>query len=780
MLDPETRQVLEFDALLQLAAALAQTPLGARCVQTLQPLTDAEQIRYLQRRTTEAKAWVQQLRPTFAGLGDPALLLAALAVEDLALEPLQILLAAQYVGIARELRRATKPHGALYPLLWSQLEGLADFSDWARLVDKSLDAEGHILDSASPEIRQVRAAIHHKRHQLHQTLEQYFGYTEILQDTYITERNSRYVIPVRVERKNEIEGVLHGTSSSGATVFLEPLGVVGLNNDLAFLLEQEAVEARKILRRLTDQLRAFQDEFKAIVEVLTDLDATAARGRLSLQHQAVEPTLGDSGMRLTQARHPMLIQFLGFENVVPIDLELDPGTRVLVISGPNTGGKTATLKAIGLFCIMAQCGFHVPASNTSLPLFETIRADIGDHQSLQENLSTFSSHVLRLQKVLQEANDGALVLLDELGAGTDPSQGAALALAVLETLLSRGAHVVATTHLDRLKAFAEEERFAQNAAVEFDQRSLKPTFRLLLGVSGQSNALSIAERLGLEKKIVELARAKLGSHDLAMEDYLRRLREQSEMLERQKEQVREERLQIEEQRQRCLVEKEEALRDELRKLEARFVALQHEFEQKLESELKSIRDKAERERLMSSQRRRMQLLRESFRERASARTSADEERKQSSQTLVPNSAVVVTSLGKAGTFLGREGKQALVEIAGKRVQVAFSDLQAIQKDAMPDRRLPANVRFTPASEAAVPQELNLIGKTVDEAIAQVDKFLDQAFIESYGSVRLIHGRGTGRLSKALREFLKDHEHVANLRPGTDSEGGDAVTIVELR
>ncbi|HEY3129224.1 MAG TPA: endonuclease MutS2 [Acidobacteriota bacterium] len=779
MLDQETRQALEFNALLQLAATLAQTPLGARRIQSWDPLTAVEQIQCLQRRTSEAKQWVQQLRPTFAGLDDPASLLAGLAVEDLSLEPAQILLAARYLGKARELRQATKPHAALYPLLWSQLEAVVDFNDWIRLVEKSLDAEGRILDSASPEIRQIRVAIDHKRRHLHQALEQYFAYTEILQDAYITERSGRFVIPVRVERKNEIEGVLHGTSSSGATVFLEPLPVVGLNNDLAFLLEQEAVEARKILRSLTSPLRAFQNEFKATVEILTDLDATAARGRLSLQHQAVEPTFGNSGIRIKQGRHPILIQFLGFANVVPVDLELDPATRVLIISGPNAGGKTAVLKAIGLFSAMAQCGFHIPASNAALPLFTNVRADIGDHQSLQENLSTFSSHVLRLQQVLQQADDRALVLLDELGAGTDPSQGAALALAVLETLSDRGAHVVATTHLDRLKAFAEEQPFAQNAAVEFDQRSLKPTFRLLLGVSGQSNALSIAERLGLEKDIVERARRKMASQDREMEKYLQRLQDQSEALEQQKEKLLQENREMEQERSRFRMEKEQILRSEQEKLESRWQELQREFEGKLQNELQSVQDKAERERQMASHRRRMELLRQSFRKKASG-SMTTKAAQDSPQALAPNSAVMVTSLGRLGTFLGMEGKQALVEIGGKRVQVALSDLQAAEKDKQADRRLPANVRFTPASETPVPQELNLIGKTVDEAIFEVDKFLDQAFVESYSKVRLIHGRGTGRLSKALRQFLKHHEHVADLRPGGEGEGGDAVTIVELR
>ncbi|MBI3939854.1 MAG: Smr/MutS family protein [Acidobacteria bacterium] len=784
MLDDPTRQALEFDDLLRLAAGLAETPLGKRRTESLQPLTDASRIRRLQDETTEAKGWVQQLRPSFAGLDDPAALVAILGVDEVALEPTQILLAAHHIGRAHDSRSALKPHCGEYPLLWSHLAALPDLSDWTGQVQRAIDAEGRILDSASGEIRRIRAAGARCRQQLKEKLQTYLSHPEVLQDTYITERNGRLVIPVRAEKKNAIEGVVHGASSSGATVFLEPLAAVGLNNDLALLLDQELIETRRILIELTRQLRDRRPDFLAIVETIGELDAAAARGRLSLLCRGAQPELeadpGRCGWKLRQARHPMLIHFMGWDKVVPIDLELDRQTEILIISGPNTGGKTAVLKALGLFAAMAQSGLHIPAEEAQLPLFARIRADIGDHQSLQENLSTFSSHVLRLQRVLDEADSGTLVLLDELGTGTDPAQGAALALAVLETLRERGARVVATTHLDRLKAFAAEHGFSRNAAVEFDEELLRPTFRLLLGLPGHSAALSIAERLGLDRSVVRLAHSNLDSRDAAIEGYLRRLRAQEEELERAKRNLEAEARRGAEERARLLSEVRENARLQQKGFEARLQGLEAEFGKALQNELRSVSDRIERDRQRDQRSRKAQQLRQLYRERS--REFASPQPAQTAESELPalHQGVRVISLGVWGTFLGMEGKEARVDVGGKRLQVPLSDLKTGKAGAETERRLPANVTFVPAALGGAPSELNLIGQTVDEALSRVDKFLDQAFLENHGSVRLIHGRGSGRLGNAVREFLKNHPHVATAAPAAPNQGGAAVTVVKLR
>ncbi|MBI4456326.1 MAG: endonuclease MutS2 [Acidobacteria bacterium] len=783
MLDDETLQALEFDAVLRLTAGFARTPLGKRRVELLRPLADLDQVERLQQKTSEARSWIVHLQPAFAELDDADALWSTLAVEEMTLEPGQILLAADYVQCVQQIRAAMGTIASHYPLLWLVLDATPDLSGWASQVHKAMDREGRVLDAASVELRKIRTGIARLRYQLNEKLEEYFSRSEILQDNYITERNGRYVIPVRAEKKNVIEGVLHGTSSSGATVFLEPLSVVSLNNDLAYLLDQELIEVQRILADLTRGLRSRQHDFRKVVENLADLDGTAAQARLSLQQQAVQPTLGcgaNQSIELKQARHPMLIQFLGWENVVPIDLRLEAGTDIVIISGPNAGGKTAVLKTVGLLAVMAQCGFHVPVAEARLPIFKEILADIGDHQSLQESMSTFSSHVLRIQKLLQEAKPETLVLLDELGTATDPTQGGALALATLETLRERGGRVLVTTHLDRLKVFAEEQKFAENVAVEFDEKSMRPTFRLLPGLSGQSNTFSIAARLGMSRAVIDLARSKMGTQEAEAENYLLRLRRQWDELQEERARMQRENEKTAEDHQRFLLEQEQNARRQRQELEVKLLDLELEFQKALQRLLESTRDKMERDRWKNLQMRKARVLRDLFREEAkkAAPGRADDAKPEAAPD--PGAYVVVISLGQSGIFLGMEGKQAVVEVAGKRVQVPLSDLKKARESGESARPLPVNVFFTPATKEHPPQELNLIGQTVDEALSRVDKFLDQALLEGYDSVRLIHGRGTGRLAKALRDFLKAHQYVAAVRPADDQEGGAAITIVELR
>jgi DNA mismatch repair protein MutS2 len=661
---------------------------------------------------------------------------------------------------------------------------LPDLHEWAHRVGRAIDAEGQLLDTASAEIRRIRSAIARSRQHLKERLQTFLSQPDVVQDTYVTERNGRFVIPVRSEKKGSIDGVLHGASSSGATVFLEPLAVVGLNNDLSLLLEQEAIETRRVLADLTRQLRLHRPEFLQIVDTIGKLDFAAARARLSLRQQGVEPELqpaaGRPGLALNQARHPMLIHFLGREHVVPFDLELESQIEILIISGPNTGGKTAALKAIGLLVAMAQAGFHIPAAAGRIPVFARLRADIGDRQSLQENLSTFSSHILRLRTVLEEADRETLVLLDELGTGTDPAQGAAMAVAVLETLRRDGACVIATTHLDRLKAFAAQHDFAENAAVEFDEVSLRPTFRLLLGSSGHSNALDIAGRLGLDPEVVRLARLKMDPRDSAMEDYLRRLRVREEELKLARQRLDAELAKTVEARTTLLREAKEADRKLQEATESRLRELEAEFEKTLRQELSIVKERLDRDRQLQFHFRRAQKLREQFRERSKGREGLQTKEIPGSPLPEPNEEVEILSLGLHGKFVAVERKQAVVEIGGKRVQVPLSDLRVGRTGRVGKPLLPTHVTFVPAGSAGVPRELNLVGRTVDEALPQIDKFLDQAFLENYDSVRLIHGRGSGRLAKAIREFLVGHPHVATAGQAPADAGGAAITLVQLR
>jgi DNA mismatch repair protein MutS2 len=787
ILDPTTREALEFDALLEQAAALAETAPGARRTRAIEPASNTTTAQGLQAQTTEARRWIEQLSPRLSGLDDPEPVLAALRVAGLSLEPAQILVACCYIGRAAEIKGAMKARSTDFPVLWKLAEKIADLGDWKRSVTKALDGEGNVLDSATPEIRRVRSAIRQKREELNRTLERYFSRPEVIQDSYVTERNGRYVIPVRAERKQEVEGVLHGASSSGATVFLEPLPVVGMNNELALLLEQEALEVSRIIQELTSSLRRQLVHFDTLVEAITQLDVTAARARLGLRQQAVEPALGGPGIEILQARHPLLMHFIGAGNVVPVDVRLNAQTKVLVISGPNTGGKTAALKTVGLLALMSHCGFQVPAREARFPMFSGIRADVGDHQSLQQSLSTFSSHILRLKEILAETAGETLVLLDELGAGTDPSQGASLALAVLETLVAKGAHVIVTTHLERLKAFAQDRGFAENAAVEFDEQSLRPTFRLISGISGHSNALTIAQRIGLDREIVDLARSKIGNRELEMENYLQRLNEDAQKLAAAREELQRKSQELDRERIRQRIEAEEKLARRQQELEERLAQLQRQFEESLKLELAGISDKVERQRRLAAEKRKAEALRESFRRQAlgyiavaDQRASSERDDGRASGTPEPRARVLVISLDQPGVFLGMEGKQAVVEIAGKKVRLAPADLRCLEEPPAAALRLPSNVSFTPAAGEEVPHELNLIGKTVDEALPEVDKFLDKAALESYASVRLIHGRGSGRLAKALREFLQGHLHVASARAGNEREGGNGVTVVELR
>ena len=785
ILDPATQRALELDALLQAAAGLAQTPGGKQKVASHQASSDLQEITQLLRETTEARRWVEELRPSMAGLEDAAQIVAALEVAELALEPGAVLVAAAWVQTAWGLRAALKPVGPCFPLLWSRLGSLPDLTTWATEVERTLGPDGVLLDSASPEIRRIRAAVTATRHRLNRSLERYFSQPDVLQDSYVTERGGRYVIPVRAERKDAIKGVLHGGSSSGATLFLEPLDVVDLNNDLAVLLEQESAETHRVLADITGKIRSRRGDFRRIVDTLEALDAAAARGRLSALHRAVEPVMeegaGAQGPRLIQVRHPMLIQFLGWSGVVPIDLEFGPGTDVLVVSGPNAGGKTATLKTLGLAAAMAQCGFHVPAAEARLPVLQKIRADVGDHQSLQNSLSTFSSHILRMREILKEAEPGMLVLLDELGTATDPAQGAALGVAMLEVLRQRGARTVATTHLERLKAFAAEHEFAANVALEFDEKLLRPTYRLLRGSAGSSNALNIAERLGLESGVVKTARERMQSHDLAMDNYVRALRRQAEQMEATRRGLEAQSAALAVERIRSEREQQEASETEQRVLQARLAELEREFAGALDRELQSVTERVRRDQWRDAQLQRTRKLRELYSRKAREGHSGNPASRPARKPML-NDYVLITSLEREGIFRGSEGRQAVVEVDGKRILVPLEELQPTESPVAPARRsLPANICFVPAGGGrVVPKELNLIGQTVDEALPRVDKFLDEAFLDAHGSVRLIHGRGTGRLARALREFLRTHPHVESARPAGANDGGDAVTIVQLR
>ncbi len=719
------------------------------------PLTVLGEIEERLARVEECRHYIEGTgRPAFHQLQDPHPILASLAIEGQILQPSQFVLLLDLIRAGREMKSTfCDPH---WPRLAERLRSLASPGPLLRLIERAIDPSGEIRESADPELSEARRKQAQCRGELEKELERHFRGSKarfLIQEPFVTLRNGRYVIPVRAERQRDIPGVVHGMSSSSATLFVEPFSAVQLNNQCLYYRELEEKIVRRVLRKLTQALSAHHSLLVEIAEKVGELDSLFACADFAIAYRCIVPTLNeDKFLRMREARHPLLTETLGSEHVVPISVTVSTKRNILVISGPNTGGKTVALKTIGLFTVMAQCGLPVPAAEAELAVFHQILADIGDGQSIAEQLSTFSAHILAIRRMIDMLDPPTLILLDEMGRGTDPAHGSALGIAVIDFFRRKETYVVVTTHQEAIKAFAFSTPEIESGSVELDPVSLRPTFQLRFGIAGESSGLEIASQLGMPSQILAQARDLLGRRDIEAERYLARLREELACLGREREELRKQLERLKDQQRRLDLEFQAKEKERQVDAEKRMKEWRAEFRRSAQQLLESIQDKLESARVKKEMKRREARLEQSLlRKMASAPPVENVQVRK-------GDPIYHAFFQKRGIVVHVRNGEATVEIEGKWITAPMNQLQKVEEKESP-RELPPQITLHVVEEETKP-ELNLIGCTVDGALIRADKFLDRAFLSHLEVVRIIHGFGTGRLRAALSGFLCAHPHVS--------------------
>ena len=784
-------QTLEFPAVLELLAAQAVSDETKERVRNIRPSTDRGQVNLLLQETTAARKMMDihgapalsNLRPVAASL-QRAHLGGVLNTRELL----------QIASVLRTTRNVASYSGVgeEKTCIHSIFKSLTPNKYLEEKISGAILSEDEIADNASAELADLRRKIRVTSGKAREVLQRIISSSsaKYLQEAIITIRSNRFVVPVKAECKGSIPGLVHDVSASGSTYFIEPMGAVKANNDLRELLSKEEAEIQRILASLSREAASFREDILQNYDLLLALDLIFARGKLSYQMNGMEPKLvEDGGFLFRHARHPLLDK----RKAVPIDLELGQSFDTLVITGPNTGGKTVTLKTAGLLTLMAQCGLHLPVDDGSqVSIFEKVLADIGDEQSIEQSLSTFSSHITNIVKVLGEANDRTLLLFDELGAGTDPVEGAALATAIIEESRSLGAKVMATTHYAELKLYAMTTAGVENASCEFDVETLRPTYRLLIGIPGKSNAFAIARRLGLPEHVIELAGGHLDRQNVQFEDVLSKMERQRQEMEAEKREAARLRLQMEqdaaaakEHRKRLETERAKLLdgaREEAREIlaEARAVSntVFHELDQ-MKKKQKEGQDWQNVNQQRSALRQRINQADEKFHAR-----SLPQEEEEPTRPAQVGDTVELKRMGTRAQVLqvNKDGslqlQAGILKISAKQTEVRVVD--APKHNAQKQmRRMVRRVQSQMRASGARP-ELDIRGMTGDEGVAMVDRFLDDAVMAHLTTVTIIHGKGTGALRQAVQQHLKTCKYVKGFRLGRYGEGETGVTIVELK
>jgi DNA mismatch repair protein MutS2 len=788
-------QTLEFPKVLARVAGEAGFSVGRERVLALEPTTDLDEARRRLAFTSEAVRLVDtQPRAGLAGAQDVRTqLLRASRGGDLSAADLVLVLAT--LRSARTVARLLRELSAdAYPQMRALAEALPVHPDLVRRIEETINEEGEVLDSASTRLRRLRGEVRSANQRLQQrlrTLVSEFGH--VLQEPIVTTRADRYVVPVKADFRGRVRGIVHDQSASGATLFIEPMVVVELNNALREVQSQEGEEIERILREVSAEIGAEAEAIGVAIDALGEFDLQLAKARYARLQRAVEPTLNRDGrIMLQRARHPLLTG-----RVVPIDVELGRDWFMIVVTGPNTGGKTVALKTVGLLTLMAQAGLHVPAQDGSeLAVFEDVFADIGDEQSIEQSLSTFSSHVTRIVEVLRaivalrrRSSDGpppALVLFDELGAGTDPDEGSALARSILTYLLDRRVPTVATTHYSELKAFAHEEKGVVNASVAFDLETLSPTYELEIGLPGRSNALAIAARLGLDPRIVRGARRHLGAAGVRMEGLLRDLEQERDAAVDERQQLGQGRAEVEQLRRELDADRVRLGEERARVLDEARAQARQELDAVV-AELARVRAQARQPDLtregldeLRKRTRRMEDRLPAPSRSARPATRRPSRPRDAGGPPRVGDAVEVLSLGQVGELLNlsADGDEAEMQMGSMRVRARVTDLRRVRRREAeePSRSI---VVLRPPDRGAVSQQLDMRGWRVDDALEELETYLNDAVLSGVSSVRILHGKGTGALRAAVREHLARHPLVQSSEPAPQREGGDGVTIVKL-
>ena len=812
-----TLRALEWAAIVEVVRGFALTPLGSAQLANLEPESDQHRVGQLLAATAEGVRYLDS-NPAFSihAPDDVEQVLAALAVEGRALEPLRLLALAEFLDSVALTCAAIRRVNGPFPTLKGIADNCGSFKSQIADVRSKIDPSGEVADTASPELTRLRSQLRKQRSRLRSTLESYLrgkDTSRYLQDQVVSDREGRYVLVVKAEHRASIPGIIHGSSGSGASLYLEPLSTVEINNDIVALEQQEREEIHRILRQLTDTFRSKPVELRQAVDAATALDVIYAKVRFAQVTSGVAPTLSSDGrLELRGARHPLLIpgviarldderrDLRPASDPVPVDIVVIPPTSVLLITGPNTGGKTVALKTAGLAALMAQAGLFVPAADARLPVFRSIFADIGDEQSIAASLSTFSWHITNIAAMDRALALPALVLLDELGAGTDPLEGGALGVGIIDHFRARGALVISTTHYEALKTYAATTPGVAAAAFGFTPDTYEPTYQIQYGSPGRSLALEMAGRLGLSPSIVDNARKNLTEREAQLAEHLAKVDADLRALDHERRLVRREREALTDAdsraraREEALRQREETFKQRLNeRLDERLRDARAQIDAivaDLRKQAATLADHAARSaaatpstgdtgRLRGDARAAIDALAEQY--RADQPAPAATEPVEAARPIAIGDRVVLGTLGLEGLVVNLHDREAEVEVRGKRFRAHASDLRALSGPAPRLEPAPGrvNVQLQPR-EGVSSGELLIVGNTVDQALDRLEKFLDESLLGEQRTLRVIHGFGTGRLREAVVDYLHKHPLVTHVRAATPQEGGGGVTIAELK
>jgi DNA mismatch repair protein MutS2 len=830
-------RVLEFDALRELLRGYASSPLGQAKITALAPATDSAWIEEQQQLTQEVREFRRVGgRFDFFGLLDVRELVAKSRIAGAAIETTDIRDVVLLVDRAAEWREIALHPPASMQTEWRRTlalsQSIPDFTEFLRFFRNKIQPDGTLEDRASPELSRIRREIEKQRRVIQESLRGYLRKLAeggAVQDELITIRGERFVIPVKIEQKRRVQGVVHGASSSGQTVFVEPLETIDQNNELVRLLDDELAEVHRILLEMTRRIGEHATEILASSEALAELELQFAKARFAEDYNCVavqlntsvesqqdscgEGSCGDGRIRpspsaarllLHNARHPLLERNLKLKaaKVVPITVELEGTRRQLVITGPNTGGKTITLKTMGLLALMAQSGIPVPADRAEMPVFDAVLADIGDYQSIEQNLSTFSAHVTNIDFISRTATAQSLVLLDELGSATDPEEGAALAVAIATHFGRIGCMTVISTHHASLKVYGANTPGVINASVGFNETTLQPTYELKMGVPGASAGINIAQRLGLNPAIIDGARARLGTQARDVGEFLDRLHANLREAESERLRLRAGEQDLEREKNRLAVEGKKDQQSKVREMGKKLESVLRDFEYHAREAVSAIQDKAAAQKVAKSAERQIAKLRREFREQFDSTvvahaSGADRDdpdaRPQVVKQVAEGDTVKLKSTGRSARVSRKLDEDHFeVSMGVMKMKIARDDIAEVISNAFSSARSgdspvkAARARGISVSlnnendDQNAPSEINVIGYNVDDATREVEKFVDRAFLAGLPRVRVVHGSGMGILRKALRQALQQHPHVESVAEPPQNEGGGGATVVELR
>lgn len=796
-MNKKSQRTLEYDKIIQLLAECAGSSLGQKKCQNLKPSIDLDEIRNWQQETTDALSYLLQKGSiSFSGLRDIMPSLKRLEIGG-TLGIVELLNISSLLNVATRVKAYSRPDKSeeeemdtkSEDSLSSRFSYIEPLTNLNNEIKRCIISEEEISDDATPGLNQVRRTIKNTNQRVHEQLNSVVNSSRsMLQESIVTMRNGRYCLPVKAEYKSSFSGMVHDQSSTGSTLFIEPMSVVKLNNELRELASREQEEIEKLLAMLSNLAAEEADALKTNLSVLAELDFIFARASLSKKMQGSEPKFNTRGyINIKKGKHPLIDK----HKVVPIDVELGGTFDLLVITGPNTGGKTVTLKTIGLFTLMGQSGLHIPAfDNSELSVFTDVFADIGDEQSIEQSLSTFSSHMTNTVSILEHATPTTLCLFDELGAGTDPVEGAALAMSILSHLHNQGIRTVATTHYSELKVFALTTEGVENGSCEFNVETLRPTYRLLIGIPGKSNAFAISGKLGLPDYLIEQAKGYIDSENQSFEDVLSDLEKSRLTIEKEEAEIARYKAEVEDLKKKLTIknEKIDNAKDKiLRRANEEAHAILQEAKEFADETIKKYNKWSKESGLnkaMEQERAELRKKLNSSEEKLALKNQKKQKKQVKPKDLKIGDAVLVLSLNLKGTVssLPNAKGDLFVQMGILRSQVNINDLEPIDEEVItaPNLKKTGSGKIKMSKAAAISPDINLIGLTTAEAIPKLDKYLDDAYLAHLPQVTVIHGRGTGALRNAVHAHLKKCKYVKSYRIGEFGEGDQGVTIVVFK